>query len=231
MPGPTWQPENGSWGTMMMSLGAMASFTISARYCASSRQSPWEMATIWSAASSAFVLYLSSSAFRELLSASCDRTVLDRGFVAAVKDRPQVDQGTGSCHGVAYPAGLFQKADIIDCEIGAPVRHFRIQDICCFGRVIALDAQFFSPHDLQTAAHAAGLGIDDPDDSAREFLHQLFGCRYGCLIGAADAGSHGNINDIHALFQRRRKAFDELIGIDQTGLDGVLTVLPFLSPS
>ena len=100
------------------------------------------------------------------------------------------------------------------------MRHFRIQDICCFGRVIALDAQFFSPHDLQTAAHAAGLGIDDPDDSAREFLHQLFGCRYGCLIGAADAGSHGNINDIHALFQRRRKAFDELIGIDQTGLDG-----------
>ena len=46
MPGPTWAPENGSWGQIISCFGLAMALTFSASAWASSKQSPWEMATI-----------------------------------------------------------------------------------------------------------------------------------------------------------------------------------------
>ena len=45
IPGPTCAPVNGSWGAMISSRGWAMAQIMSARACASSGQSPWEMAT------------------------------------------------------------------------------------------------------------------------------------------------------------------------------------------
>ena len=46
IPGPTWLPVNGSCIEIISSLGSAISLTIAASVSASSRQSPWLMATV-----------------------------------------------------------------------------------------------------------------------------------------------------------------------------------------
>ena len=119
----------------------------------------------------------------------------------------------------ADPAGALQEVQVVYGEVLANVGHFFLQDLPGLPGRQALAAQLCRPEHQHAVAEAAALGIDDADAPVREFLLQLLLGKQGRLIGAADAGGHGNIDQVLALLQHWAEMGEEQAGVQQAGGD------------
>ena len=97
--------------------------------------------------------------------------------------------------------------------------HIRIQQSAGLPGCFAFPAQLRGADGKQTAAEAAAVGIHDMNVAVRIFLFQLMLGVHGCLIGAADAGGHGNIYHVLSGLHSFPEMLQEQVGIEQAGGD------------
>ena len=121
--------------------------------------------------------------------------------------------------GPADPAAALQEIQVIHGEVLAHMGHFLIQQRRCLTGRGAHAAQLRCPDGQQTVAKAAAPGVHNVHKPVRELLFQLLLGQHGCLIGAADAGGHGDIHHILPLLQNGAEMGQKQVGVQQTGGD------------
>ena len=80
-------------------------------------------------------------------------------------------------------------------------------------------AQLCRPDGKQAAAEAAAVRIHNMNVPVRVFLLQLLLGVHGRLIGAADAGGHGDVDRILSRLQHRPEVLHKQMGIQKAGGD------------
>ena len=101
------------------------------------------------------------------------------------------------------------------------MRHLGVQNRRGLPCLDALPAELGRPDRQKSVSEPASERIHNMHESRAEFFHELT-CRYARrVVGSADPGAHGNIDDIQPIGQNRRKMRKKQLRIQQRRPDHV----------